>query len=95
MARAQSGSDSSGLHSYSLECNGEDLVLTNTGSGRIRMFYQLAMMEGVITLNAGESENLGQPGVDTGPPGTTFQVGFEDPADSGFFHGLAGSSGVT
>ena len=87
-AMAQSGSDSSGTHSYSLECNGEDLVFSNTGAGRIRLLFQLAMGSGGATLNAGESENLGTPGIDTGPPGTHFEVWFEDPAGSNDFYGM-------
>ena len=39
-------------------------------------------------MNAGESRNFGTPGEDTGPPGTYFEVSFEDPDGSGFFHGL-------
>ena len=37
MALAQSGEDSSGKHSYSLECNGEDLVFSNTGEGTLHI----------------------------------------------------------
>ena len=40
-ALAQSGSDSSGTHSYSLECVGEDLVFTNTGMGRLMILFSL------------------------------------------------------
>ena len=39
-ALAQSGSDSSGTHSYSVECVGEDIVATNTGAGTIRILFQ-------------------------------------------------------
>lgn len=88
MALAQSGSDSSGTHSYNLECVGEDLIVANTGSGRIQFLYSLASAQPVIFLDAGESRNLGTPGEDTGPPGTGFEVGFEEPVGSGFYYGL-------
>jgi hypothetical protein len=87
-ALAVDGSDSSGTHSYSLECVGEDLVVTNTGEGRIRFHWQLANGQPAVILDAGASYNLGTPGVDTGPAGTRFEVYFEDPAGSDNFHGL-------
>ena len=86
-ALARSGSDSSGTHS-NLECVGEDLVVANTGSKRIQFLYSLAMAQPVIFLNAGESRNLGTPGEDTGPPGTRYEAGYEEPAGSGFYYGI-------
>ena len=91
-ALAQSGSDSSGRHSYNLECSGEDLIFSNTGEGRLQILVSLAGGQPLYTVGAGQSVNFGTPGEDTGPPGTYFEVYFEDPAGSGNFVGLDSGS---
>ncbi len=48
----------------------------------------MAVGQPVNNVDAGESRNFGTPGEDTGPPGTRFEVGFEDPAGSGVYCGL-------
>ena len=87
-ALAQSGSDSSGTHSYSLECVGEDLVFTNTGEGTA---HDHPLVGGGPTGVHGERwgvEELRCSGVDTGPVGTRFEVWFEDPDGSNDFYGM-------
>jgi hypothetical protein len=85
---ARSGSDSSGTHSYSLECVGGLVVGTNTGSGTIKFELLLPKVSVVaITLGAGESRNLGR-GSSAPPMGGVlyYWVSFEDPDGSNNFY---------
>ncbi len=74
--------------SYSAQCVGADFVVSNTGIRRIQMSFQLAFGSPVYTLDAGESVHLGQPGIDTAPPGTPFAIAFEEPEGSNIFYGF-------
>ena len=91
-ALAQSGSDSSGRHSYDLECVGEDLIVTNTGVGTDQDSRPVGDGPTGVHPECWGVEELRPPGVDTGPVGTSFEVCFEDPAGSNNFHGLDGGT---